>query len=65
MNIEAARLDRGLSLSEAAALIGVSRGTLAKAERGEIVRPRQAKRIADFFEVAVTDLWPVEPKAAA
>lgn len=61
MNIEAERLNRGLSVVEAAEQIGVSRGTLAKAERGAMVRPRQAKQIADFYGVQVTDIWSVEP----
>jgi transcriptional regulator with XRE-family HTH domain len=65
MNLEAARLNRGLTVKEASERMGVARETLVKAERG--IRPRadSAKRIADFYEVLVTDLWPVEPKAAA
>lgn len=65
MNLTAERLNRGLSLLDAATRIGVSRGTLARAERGLGVHPSSAKRIADFYDVQVTDIWPVEPKAAA
>jgi lambda repressor-like predicted transcriptional regulator len=64
MNLEAARLNQGLSLPDAAAQIGISRGTLVKAERGDSVHPRQAKLIADFYKVRVTDIWPVEEVAA-
>lgn len=65
MNIEAERLNRGLSVSDAATTIGVARGTLLKAERGEVVWPPLAKRIADFYGVRVTDIWPVEDRSAA
>ncbi len=61
MNLTAERLNRGLSTREAAAKIGVGLPTILRAERGEGVRPRHAKRIADFYGVLVTDIWPVEP----
>jgi len=64
VNLAAERLNRGLSLPKAAALIGVARGTLMRAERGEGVQAESAKRIADFYEVQVTDIWPVEERAA-
>lgn len=63
MNIRAERLNRGLSIERAAAEIGISRGTLARAETGEMPQPRHAKAIADFFTCRVTDLWPVADPA--
>lgn len=60
MNIVAARLNMGHSIRSAAKEIGISRDTLAKAERGEDVHPATAKLIADFHEVKVTDIWPVK-----
>ncbi|MHB1950193.1 MAG: helix-turn-helix transcriptional regulator [Acidiferrobacteraceae bacterium] len=60
MNIVAERVNRGLSQSDAAAEIGVSRGTLDRAERGLRIQTARAKRIADFYGVKVTDLWPVQ-----
>lgn len=66
MNLVAERLNRGMSPTEAAAEIGVSRGTLARAESGLQVQPSKAKLIADFYEVQVTDIWPVpEPERSA
>ena len=59
MNLRAERLNRGLSTRDAAEQIGVSQAVLLRAEEGLGVRPAHAKRIADFFGVLVTDLWPV------
>lgn len=53
------RLNRGLSVRQAAESIGISRATLERAERGESIHPGSAKLIADFYELRVTDLWPV------
>jgi transcriptional regulator with XRE-family HTH domain len=65
MNLVAERLNRGLSTREAAKEIGISQAVLLRAERGEGVRPRHAKRIADFYEVKVTDIWPLPAEEAA
>ena len=65
MNIRAERLNRGLSSRDAAGEIGVSQAILLRAEDGKGVRPAHAKRIADFYGVKVTDLWPVEEREAA
>lgn len=65
MNIIEARLNKGLSRHQAAFQIGISRGTLIKAEEGVMPAPAQAKLIADFFGVRVTDIWPLEPTEAA
>lgn len=61
------RINRGLSGRQAAKEIGVEPDTLARAERGAgVPHPRNAKLIADFYGVKVTDLWPVgESKEAA
>lgn len=60
MNIEAERLNRGLSSRIAADQIGVDRRTLERAERGEGVNPAKAKLIADFYGVLVTDILPLK-----
>ena len=66
MNLLAERLNRGLSQADAAEVIGVSRGTLDRAESGLSVQVANAKRIADFYGVQVTDIWPVaEPEREA
>lgn len=67
MSLRAERRNRGLTLIEMAAEIGVAAETYRRAEIGLGLRPAHAKRIADFFDVKVTDIWPepdAEPKAA-
>jgi transcriptional regulator with XRE-family HTH domain len=64
VNLEAERLNRGLSLREAAEEIGVPEATLRRAESGEGLRPSNAFKIANFYGYKVTDLWPVEGAAA-
>ena len=63
MNILAERLNRGLTITEVAEACDVARATLVKAEEGERPFPAQAKRIADFYGVKVTDIWPLEMAA--
>jgi lambda repressor-like predicted transcriptional regulator len=53
------RRRRGLSTRAAAHEIGVSQAVVLRAEGGDGVWPRHAKRIADFYGVRVTDIWPV------
>ena len=66
MNLRAERLNRGFSTRDAAEKIGVSQAILLRAEDGLGVRPAHAKKIADFYGVKVTDIWPVAaPEAAA
>jgi DNA-binding XRE family transcriptional regulator len=62
--LKEARLNAGLSLAASAAEIGVSRATLVAVEDGHVPTPEVAKRIADHYEQRVTDLWPVQEKAA-
>lgn len=54
--LRAARLNKGLTLREASRQIGVPRETLRRLEAGEGARPENAKRVADFYGVQVTDL---------
>ncbi len=64
MNLVGARLNKGLTQRQAAASIGINRGTLQAAESGDSVHPGNAKKIADFYGVKVTDIWPMpEPDA--
>lgn len=62
--LKEARLNKGLSPAAAASEIGVSRGTLVAVEDGHTPTPEVAKRIADYYEQRVTDIWPVQEKAA-
>lgn len=66
ISIEAERVNRGLTVTEAAKQAGVSTTTWQRAEAGETLLPRNAFKIATFFGKKVTDIWPVEtPEAAA
>lgn len=65
VNLTAERLNRGLSIRQAAKAIGVTAPTLQRAETGEGVHPGNALKIADFYDCKVTDIWPVEEQAAA
>lgn len=65
MNLIENRLNRGLSLPAASRDIGISRGTLRRAEAGEMPSPASAKKIADFYGVRVTDIWPLSDRSAA
>lgn len=61
VNLQELRVNRGLSIPRAAEKIGVSKNTLAAAESGD----RQpiassAFKIASFYGLKVTDVWPLE-----
>lgn len=65
MNIEAERLNLGLTAKDAAKKIGIPDHVLRYAETTGQPRPATAKKIADFYGVKVTDIWPVgEPREA-
>ncbi len=63
--LAALRADAGYSVRGAAREMGLARGTLERAERGESIHPATAKLIADFYGVKVTDIWPVDDREAA
>lgn len=63
MNLEAERLNRGLTAKDAAKKIGIPDHVLRYAERGGRPVPATAKLIADFYRVQVTDIWPVQEPA--
>lgn len=53
------RVLKGLGLAPAAEAIGVPRSVLYRAEIGVgVPHPKNAVRIADFYELDVFDLWP-------
>lgn len=45
--------------------LNIDARTLARLEDGKPVHPAKAKVVADFFDVQVTDLMPVEPTGRA
>lgn len=51
-----ARMNRGLSQRDLAAECDVSLTVIQRLEDGKKVFPRNAKKVADYFEVQVTDL---------
>ena len=53
------RLNRGLTLRQAATEIGVSVGALQRAESGFTLNPSNAKAVADFYGYEVTEIWPL------
>lgn len=61
LDIERARLDRGMTATDVAREAGVSPFVISRLENGKRVAPANAKRIADFFNVKVTDLAPFAP----
>jgi|HubBroStandDraft_6_1064221.scaffolds.fasta_scaffold204966_3 transcriptional regulator with XRE-family HTH domain len=64
--LRAARRDKGLSVEEAALAIGVSRGTLSRAERGKTTpHPGTGLKIAGFYGLKPSEVWPVMPHEAA
>lgn len=64
-NLAEARLNKGFSQRDLAREIGVNRDAIRRLETGVGgVRPATAKKVADFFEVRVTDLMPLEREAA-
>lgn len=56
----AARLNRGFTQRDLANECGVSLTTIQRLESGAGASPRNAKKVADFFEIQVTDLLPLE-----
>lgn len=59
-----ARLNKGLSQRDLAAQCDVALSTIQRLEDGKTAHPRNAKKVADHFEVQVTDLMPLEREPA-
>jgi transcriptional regulator with XRE-family HTH domain len=61
IDIRSLRINKGLSVADAAKQIGISRDALARAESAERVpQPRNAFAIAEFYGYKVTQVWPLE-----
>jgi DNA-binding XRE family transcriptional regulator len=64
-DLRAARLNAGHTQRSLAAEVGVPRQTIATLEDGSgRAHPANAKKIADYFAVQVTDIRPVEREVA-
>lgn len=62
-DLAVARINRGLSQRALATEVGVGLETIRRLEGGQGARPSNAKRVADFFDVQVTDLLPIKEPA--
>lgn len=62
-SLTAARINAGLSQRQLAQKVPVGLETIRRLERGEGAHPENAKKVADYFGVKVTDLMPLEPAA--
>lgn len=66
LSLQELRLNAGLSTRELGDAVGISHVTVANAEKsGRRPQPQTAKKLADYFDVQVIDLWPVEERSAA
>lgn len=63
-DLHAHRLNRGMTQRDLAAECGVSLTVIQRLENGGQATPANAKRVADFFGVRVTDLMPLDREAA-
>lgn len=58
-DVLAARLNAGMTQRELAAKCNVGLPTIQRLEAGLTASPRNAKKVADHFEIQVTDLIPI------
>lgn len=65
VNLKAERLNRGLSRADFGRRIGISRETVRLIEAGSQPQAATAKKIADFYDCQVTDIWPVSNNGEA
>lgn len=64
-DLKAQRLNRGYTIRGLARELGIKETAIRRLERGHGIRPDTAKVIADHFDVAVTDLLPIDRFEAA
>ena len=64
VNLISHRINRGLSLRQAAIEMNVSLATLSRAEQGRRVSEASAKRIADFYGMQAVEIRPALMEAA-
>lgn len=63
--IRARYMNAGFSRRSFAAHIDVPEGTIRRLENGQSIHPESAKKVADWLDVLVTDLMPIEDVQAA
>lgn len=60
MNLREERVNRGYSIRALARELNVPEQTIRRAEVGQAPSIANAHKLAEFYGVKVTDLWPVE-----
>lgn len=68
MTAEQFRLDRenrGLSQKGMADLMGVTEDVVRSLEAGRLPQPANRLKVAEFYKTTITDLWPLDDRAAA
>jgi transcriptional regulator with XRE-family HTH domain len=66
VDLRALRLNRGLSIRAAAREMGIEHMVLQRAEaRTTTPRPAHALKIASFYGLQVTDVWPLDSEVPA
>jgi transcriptional regulator with XRE-family HTH domain len=63
-NLREARINAGLTQRDLAEKAKVGLPTIQRLEDGLGARPGNAKRVADYFHVQVTDLMPLDRQTA-
>lgn len=59
-DVATARVNAGYGVRGFARKLGLHEATLRRIEEGLPVRPENAKLVADFFDIKVTDLMPAD-----
>jgi transcriptional regulator with XRE-family HTH domain len=54
------RINRGYSLRALSRELGVPEQTIRRAEQGQTPSVANARKLAEFYGVKVTDIWPVD-----
>jgi transcriptional regulator with XRE-family HTH domain len=65
LNFERERLDRGFSQAKIAEEVGISKSAWGRLENGESISPGNALKVATYFDLSVTELWPIDDTEAA
>lgn len=63
-DLTSARVNAGYSRRGLARELKVHEHAITRLENGERIHPATAKKIADYFDVRVTDLMPTDRQAA-
>jgi transcriptional regulator with XRE-family HTH domain len=65
LNFEAERRNRGLSLKQMAKAVGISKSTWARLEKGDTLSAANSLKVAEYFDLTVTEIWPLPTSETA